>query len=36
MQDFGLNDGDYAKERKQFLTEKNVDEVVRKIKKETG
>jgi len=33
MQDFGLNYGNYTKERKKLLTEKSVDEVIRNIRK---
>lgn len=35
MQDFGLSEGDYTKERKQWLTEESVDEVIENIKKNT-
>jgi hypothetical protein len=32
MQDFGLNEGDYTKERDKWLKEKNVDEVLDNLK----
>lgn len=33
MQDFGLNEGDYTKDRDKWLKEKNVDEVLDNLKK---
>jgi len=32
MQDFGLNEGDYTEERKQWLVEKNVNAIIKKMK----
>jgi len=33
MQDFGLNEGDYTKDRDQWLKEKSVDEIIDNMKK---
>jgi len=33
MQDFGLNEGNYTKDRDKWLKEKNVDEILDKMKK---
>jgi hypothetical protein len=33
MQDFGLNEGDYTKDRVKWLKEKSVDEIINNLKK---
>ncbi len=34
MQDFGVNEGDYTQEREQWLVDKNVDDVIKNMKKQ--